>query len=447
MKFFHILFCASVLAATAAAQGVPTPVEQTDPSKAEAAREQNELSRALAEAGSSPVDYIRALENHLAKYPTSPQRALIEKALAKSAMDASDNARIIQYGEKVLARDKPDDLQLLDRVTRALLDEGGPEASKQALEFAKRFEGDVEAMNRSEAQGHLTPAQWSEQLNRMKARALVLEARATGNLGNATQAGALAAKAWEMWPTGEAARERAWWLAKQGRNVDAIEAYAEAFTLEDPHSTETDRAQDRRRMGELYAKTNGSEKGLGDLILRAYDQTSALMSARLADIKAKDPNSGASKVLDFTLPAVDGGDPLKLASLNGKTVVIDFWATWCAPCRIQHPMIEKVRERMKKDAGVVFVSVDTDDDHSLVRGFMHEQHWNGTAYFDAGLVQLLKITSIPTVLVIDPKGRTASRMTGFIPERFEDMLEHRILEAREPAGAPDNPSAAANPGV
>jgi thiol-disulfide isomerase/thioredoxin len=452
MKFFHILLLAPVLAAAAAAQGVPAPgadaaKSHADAASAVAAREQTELSQALAEAGSSPVDYIRALENHLAKYPNSPQRALIEKALAKSAMDASDNARIIQYGEKVLAHDKPDDFQLLDRLTRALLDEGGPDAWKRALEFAKRFEADVDAMNRSEAQGHLTPAQWSEQLDRMKARALVLEARATGNLGDVAQAGALAANAWKIWPTAEAAREKAWWFSKQGRNTDAIQAYAEAFTLEDPHSTEADRAQDRRRMGELYVKADGSEKGLGDLILRTYDQTSALMSERLADIKAKDPNSAASKVLDFTLPAVNGGEPLKLSSLNGKTVVMDFWATWCEPCRVQHPMIEKVRERMKNDAGVIFISVDTDEDHSLAGRFLHEQHWNGPAYFEAGLVRLLNITSIPTVLVIDPKGRTASRMSGFIPERFEDMLEHRILEAREAARTPENTSAPAKPGA
>jgi hypothetical protein len=102
---------------------------------------------------------------------------------------------------------------------------------------------------------------------------------------------------------------------------------------------------------------------------------------------------------------------------------------------------------MKNNTSVVFISVDTDDDHSLVGRFLHEQHWDGDAYFEAGLVRLLKITTIPTVLVIDSKGRTASRMSGFIPERFEDMLEHRILEAREAAGGPENTPARANPGV
>ena len=441
MKFFAVILLLCLAVFSAPAQKAPAPetgsrkepdtASRTQPDPADAAREQAELSRALAEAGTSPVDYIRALENHLAKYPDSPQRAVIEKALAKAAMDAGDNARIIRYGEKALENEKPDNLQLLDRVTRALLDEGGPDASKRALEYAKRLEQDAAAMNPAEPQGHLSPAQWLEQLARTQARGLVLEARATGNLGDAAQAAALATKAWQTWPTSEGAREKAWWLAKQGRNAEAVECYAEAFTLEDPHSTEQDRAQDRRRMGELYVRANGSEKGLGDLILRAYDKTSAVMSARLSDLKTKDPNAGASKILDFTLPPVNGGEPLKLASLAGKIVVFDFWATWCEPCRIQHPMIEKLRERMKTDAGVVFISVDTDEDHSLVPRFLREQKWNGPSYYEAGLVRLLSITQIPTVLVIDPKGRTSSRMAGFIPQRFEDMLEHRIIEARQ----------------
>lgn len=432
MKFFAVISLVFFAASSAPGQKAPTPgTPGGDPKAAETAREQMELSRALAEAGTSPVDYIRALETHLAKYPDSPQRAAIEKALAKSAMDANDDARIIRYGEKVLATEKPDDLRLLDRVTRALLAEDTAEAAKPALEYAKRFEQAADAMNPAQPQGHLPPAEWAEQVDRTKARALVLEARATGNLGDPAQSAALASKAWEMWPTSEAAREKAWWLAKQGRNPEAIECYAEAFTLEDPHSTETDRAQDRRRMGELYVKINGSEKGLGDLILRAYDKTSAEMSARIAELKTKDPNVGAAKILDFTLPPVNGGEPLKLASLAGKTVVLDFWATWCEPCRVQHPMIEKIRQRLKNDAGVVFISVDTDDDHSLVPRFLEDQKWNGPSYYEAGLVRLLTINQIPTVLVIDPKGRTSSRMAGFIPERFEDMLERRIIEARQ----------------
>src|ERR1019366_8217218 len=104
-------------------------------------------------------------------------------------------------------------------------------------------------------------------------------------------------------------------------------------------------------------------------ILRAYDRTSLLRRERLARMKAKDPNAGANDVAEFTLPR-EGGGSLAMASLKGKTVVMDFWATWCGPCRVQHPMIESVKKRFEPSGNVVFLSVDSDDDHSLVAPFL-----------------------------------------------------------------------------
>src|SRR5690242_14944932 len=73
--------------------------------------ERESLTQALGEAGNSQVDFVRALENHIARYPNSPKRADLERALVKSAMDLKDNDRIIRYGERVLER-QPDDLQI-----------------------------------------------------------------------------------------------------------------------------------------------------------------------------------------------------------------------------------------------------------------------------------------------------------------------------------------------
>ena len=84
------------------------------------AEESQELSHAVGEAGNSPVDFIRALEKHLAKYPNTTRRNEIERALVKAAIEAKDDKRIIEYGERVLARE-PGDAQILDKVVRALL--------------------------------------------------------------------------------------------------------------------------------------------------------------------------------------------------------------------------------------------------------------------------------------------------------------------------------------
>ena len=269
------------------------------------------------------------------------------------------------------------------------------------------------------------------------ARALALEARATGNAaGDAAEAAAaaekIAMKSWETCPTGEGAREVAYWLIEQDRTQEAIEYYANAFTVEDSRTTEDDRAWDRKRLGELYSKLNGAEKGLGDVILQAYDRTAALVSERRASLKAKDPNAVAADIEDFVLPAVEEAEPpLAVSSLKGKTVVIDFWATWCGPCRAQQPLIENVKKLFEGDGNVVFVAVDTDDDTSLAAPFAKAQGWKNPGYFESGLARQMTINSIPTVLVLDPAGRISSRMIGFIPQRFEQMLTQRIEEARK----------------
>ncbi len=421
MKLAAVISLITVCAWPLAAQTPPDPELQ----------QQYELSLAMNDAGTSAVDIIRNLEAYLKKYPDTKQRPKIEQALAKAAVDSDDDARIVLYGERVMKSAPKDDLALIDRLTRVLVDSSDSEQRKQSVEYAKRYEADVAARGKENPPGHLTPGEWADEVSRAMARALALEAHAIG-VNEGAEAGAkLAARSWEAWPTGEGAREYAYWLVKLGRNQEAIEFYADAFTLQDSRTTEADRAKDRQRMGELYTKLNGSERGLGDLILQAYDRTAALLSERRDVLKAKDPNSVAGNIEDFVLPAVNSGTPaLNVSALKGKTVVMDFWATWCVPCRAQQPLIEKVRQHFADAKDIAFVSVDADEDLSLVAPFVKDQGWQNPGYFEAGLAQKMMITAIPTVLVLDPSGRIYSRMTGFIPERFEQMLTQRIEDAR-----------------
>jgi len=309
--------------------------------------------------------------------------------------------------------------------------------------YSERYLADIaEARVKVNPPGHLTPVQWSEELDKADARALALQARATGYAGDADAAAKIARKSWEAHPTGEGARETAYWLSRLGRKAEAIEFYADAFTIEDPRSAETDRAGDRAELRKLYSELHGSEKGLGDVILEAYDRTSAMLATLRARLKAKDPNSVATQLQDFTLPPVEkDASPLALSSLKGKTAVMDFWATWCAPCRAQQPLIDKVKEQFGDAPDVVFVSVDADDDTSLVAPFLKEQGWKNQGYFEAGLARQLNISSIPTVLILDPSGNVSSRIVGFIPDRFEQMLKERVDEARRAQSNSQAPAA------
>ncbi len=413
----RLLLCAALIAMAAHGQ------RKIDP-----AIEQQELNTALAEAGTSPIDFTRAAEKHLAKYPDSPQKQTLELALAKAAIEAKDEKRILQYGERVLATN-PDDLQILDRVIRTLLLSDDRTAAEKALGLALRYEHDIEKLGEQPAPGRYSAAQWKEEIVKGTARSLIYQARATGNMGKQDNAVELARRSWERYPSAGAAREWGRWLSRSGKNLEAVTHIADAFTIEDPNSSEVDRGKDRVRMGELYAKVNGSEKGLGDLVLQAYDRTQALVSERLAKLKSQDPNAGASQILDFTLPAVSG-EPLKLSSLRGKVVVFDFWATWCGPCRVQHPLYEKVQQRFKSNPNIVFLAVATDEDRSLVAPVLKERGWSGRNYFDAGLATKLDVSSIPTTIIVDKAGNIASRMNGFVPERFVELLTERIEQVK-----------------
>jgi thiol-disulfide isomerase/thioredoxin len=426
MKFLRaILIFGMVFVMLAWAQNAPpaTPPKPADP----AADEGQQLSNAVAEAGNSPVDFIRVLEKNLAKFPDTARRAEIERALVKAAIEAKDDKRVIEYGERVLARE-PSDAQILDRVVRALLTTDARDTSESALKYARQYEAMLRGTRSQTPPGHMSVAQWHEEVDKGLGHVLACEARATGNLGKIDEAIVLARSGYEIYPSAEAAREIGRWLDRSGNYRDAIGPYADALAIPDPRNSDADRAKDRAQLGDVYRKVYGSEKGLGDLVLEAYDRTTGLLAARRLRLRQNDPNAQAGNVLEFTISSVDGAK-LAIASLKGKAVVFDFWATWCGPCRAQHPLYEMVKQRFHDSQDVVFLSINSDDERDLVAPFVKENHWDPPVYFEDGLARVLAITSMPTTIVLDRRGEVVSRMNGFNPGRFVDMLTDRIKDA------------------
>jgi len=110
-------------------------------------------------------------------------------------------------------------------------------------------------------------------------------------------------------------------------------------------------------------------------------------------------------------------------------VVMDFWATWCGPCRAQHPLYDEVKKKYAKREDVVFLSIDSDEDRDGVKAFLAERNWTGPVWFEDGLASALRVSSIPTTIVLDKSGNLASRMNGYNPDNFVDMLTARIEDA------------------
>jgi thiol-disulfide isomerase/thioredoxin len=396
--------------------------------------EQTELNQAIQEANGSPVDIIRVLEAHLRKYPDTERRAEIYGTIYKYAVDLNDQPRVILYGGKVLDSSPAEAIEVLDRVLHALLASDDAEAAKKALTYTKQYEAAVADKKARDPDGHATVAQWVNLADRAMARATVLEARAEGNLGNPEAALAAARRSWGINPSAEAAQEMGRWLRKLGREAEAIDCYADAVTIDDTVFPWTARDADKKVVAELYVKVHGNDQGLGDVFVHAWDRSAAALRERTARYRAMDPNFGLTDPYQFVLPELDGNataaDALDMAKMKGKTLVIDFWATWCGPCIAQHPMIEEVRQKYSTSPDVVFLSIDSDDDRTLVKPFLQAQKWTQRVYHEGGMGGLLNVSALPTILVINPAGKSVSRMSGLNPETFESALSARIDEAR-----------------
>ncbi|MBI3665515.1 MAG: TlpA family protein disulfide reductase [Acidobacteria bacterium] len=295
------------------------------------------------------------------------------------------------------------------------------------MQYSERLEkGAVEMRSKG---GENAKPDSQREIDRAVARALVLQARARGNLGEGEKAMALALRSYQVYPSGEAAQEAARWEAKAGRLADAIEHYAEAFSIPDARITDEDHRYYRKTLGELYTKLHGSEAGLGDLLLKAYDRTSQVVQAREELAQTARLNANKLDAFEFRLPGLRG-DSVRLADFRGKVLVLDFWATWCGPCRFQHPLLERLKGKYKNDKEVVFLSINTDEDRPLVKPFIEELQWSDQVYFEDGLTQFYRIESIPTTMVFNKRGELTSRWPGFNPDHYVARLAEKIEEAR-----------------
>lgn len=140
-------------------------------------------------------------------------------------------------------------------------------------------------------------------------------------------------------------------------------------------------------------------------------------------LPAQDPDPAASlQAPDFTLTGLNGM-AWNLARMRGNIVLVNFWASWCEPCRQELPQLQQLYERHSDD-GLVVVGV-SDEDPGKTRQFL-EEHGIGypSLHDDAGSVmQSYEITAIPTSLIIGREGQLLRRMEGYTPtSAFENAL-------------------------
>jgi thiol-disulfide isomerase/thioredoxin len=126
---------------------------------------------------------------------------------------------------------------------------------------------------------------------------------------------------------------------------------------------------------------------------------------------------------DFKVDALDG-KPLSLAASRGKVVLLNFWATWCGPCRAEIPDLIVLQEKYKDQLQIIGLTVDDDDD-SMIKEVVAETRINYPVAMSPPEVrkQYGGITALPTSFMLDTQGRVVQKHEGL---RDPDLYETEI---------------------
>lgn len=134
---------------------------------------------------------------------------------------------------------------------------------------------------------------------------------------------------------------------------------------------------------------------------------------------------------DWTLKSPDGKD-VKLADFRGKVLVLDFWATWCPPCRKEIPSFIELQTQYEK-AGLVIIGISFDKTVDAVKEFAKTEKINyPLAMGTMDVAQAYGgIRSIPTTFIVDPTGKIVKSLVGFHPKaEFEKEITPLLSQVK-----------------
>lgn len=210
----------------------------------------------------------------------------------------------------------------------------------------------------------------------------------------------------------------------KGRSSDVNERYAKALVVNGKYdeartelekfiSTGKSTAEMKNLLKEVYLKSNKNDSGFENY----FDSLSKkALEHEFAELKKTMLNTPAPKfsLVDLT------GKKISLESLKGKIVIIDFWATWCGPCKASFPGMQKAVNKFANDPNVKFLFINTwensvEDKKKNAQDFINQNKYTFHVLLDNDnkVIDSYKVDGIPTKFIIDQNGNIRFKAVGF----------------------------------
>ncbi len=146
-----------------------------------------------------------------------------------------------------------------------------------------------------------------------------------------------------------------------------------------------------------------------------------------ADIKKEGVQKSTGAVnTNFSFTDING-KVTSTANLKGKVIFINFWASWCPPCRAEIPSIDELYKKLKNDNRYVFIFINEDEDKTKAIKFIEDNHFTIPLHSSTGVVpNEIYSGSLPTTIVIDKSGKIVlnhQRMAGYNTNEFTKQLQ------------------------
>lgn len=254
-------------------------------------------------------------------------------------------------------------------------------------------------------------------------------------------------------------------LSETGREKEALTQvlnlqedwnYANA-SLNQLEASLLEKAGDKKKLDEVLhnsVRMNQASAQIIDLLKKEYLKThkdtegfdaylNSMKDAHTMELLREHVNAGMMnrEAVPFEMKDLNG-KTISLAAQKGKIVVLDFWATWCAPCKAAMPGMQMAQEHFKKDTNVVFYFVDTQERDPAykekVAKFIKDKKYPFQVLFDNGdeyyskYAKLIQTSGIPFKVIIDGTGKIRFAQTGYMgsPSGLADEIEMMISLAK-----------------